>query len=366
MLPILTPSEFVALTNQTLEMVMPLVEIQGEVTNYKVSKNRWVYFDIADDEAKIRCFGTVYMLPAPVEDGMVVRIVASPRLHPQFGFSLNLQSLQFSGEGTIKKAADLLFMQLDKEGLFAPERKRQLPYPPERVALVTSAESAAYRDFVKILDARWGGMTIELADVQVQGEAAPGQIVRAIEWLNRAADLADVLVIIRGGGSADDLQAFSNESVVRAVAASRIPTMVAIGHEVDTSLAELAADVRASTPSNAAELLVPDRRESLVRLSDRTHSLHATVQDLLQSTANTTTQMTDDLSRAAENLLDEHGRSLMQLRRTLSALSPQAILRRGYAIVRAQGKTVKSTKQLKPGTQLDIELADGRAEATVQ
>ncbi len=364
MLPILSPSEFVALVNQTLEFALPQVEIQGEVTNFKISKNRWVYFDIADDEAKIRCFSTVYTMPGPVEDGMIVRVAAAPRMHPQFGFSLNVQSLQFSGEGTIKKAADLLMVRLEKEGLFASERKRPLPYPPSRIALVTSAESAAYKDFIKVLAARYGGMSIELADVTVQGETAPAQIVRAIEWFNKQADIADVLVVIRGGGSADDLQAFSTEQVVRAIAASRIPTMVAIGHEVDMSLAELAADQRGSTPSNAAELLVPDRRESLERVANSLHYLNESADVFLSSQDQTISTLKENLDDAVDQTLEQKEAGLKSLRRTLDALSPQSILDRGYTIVRQGNKVMKSAKSLS-GT-IEIQFSDGNVKAEVQ
>lgn len=366
MLPVLSPSEFVALCNQTLEVALPLVEIEGEVLNFKLSKNRWVYFDIADEDARLRCFGTVYMLPAPVEDGMKVRILAAPRLHPQFNFSLNLQSLRFSGQGSIKKASDLLYKRLDKEGLFAPDRKRPLPYPPARIALVTSIESAAYRDFIKVLAARYGGLEIQLADVQVQGEAAPAQIVQAVEWFNKQAELADVLVLIRGGGSADDLQAFSSEQVTRAVAASRIPTMVAIGHETDISLAELAADQRASTPSNAAELLVPDRRELLAQHAQAVGRLESALRAMWETQKQMLAAHRTKLSEHMQALIDDRKLALNHARRTLEALSPQATLRRGYAIVRLNDVVVGSRAQLKPGDDITLEMADGKAAARVQ
>jgi exodeoxyribonuclease VII large subunit len=366
MLPILTPSEFVALFNQTVELSFPIVEIEGEVANFKISKNRWVYFDIVDEEAKLRCFGTVYMLPAPVEDGMKVRILAAPRLHPQFNFSMNLKSLQFSGEGTIKKAADLLFEQLQKEGLFSEERKRALLYPPQKIALVTSAESAAYKDFIKILSTRYGGLQIELADVQVQGEAAIGQIVHAIDWFNKRAEIADVLVVIRGGGSADDLQVFSSEQVTRAVAASRIPTLVAIGHEIDVSLAELAADVRASTPSNAAELLVPDRRDILRHVDQLIIDLDSSA----QSTIRVRLQDIDDvkltLTEMVVQVLNDRLQLIDQLKRTLIALSPQSIMRRGYSVVRKGSQVIKKSNDLKTSDSVDIQFSDGTKHAKVQ
>ena len=366
MTPAFTPSEFVAIANQALEFAFPLVEVEGEVLNFKISKNRWVYFDIADEGAKIRCFGTVYMLPAPVEDGMTVRINAAPRLHPQFGFSLNLQTLQFSGEGTIKKASNILATKLEAEGLFAQERKRTLPYPPEKIALITSEESAAYKDFVKVLSARYGGIQIEHADIVVQGESAPGQIVRAIEWFNKQADIADVIVVIRGGGSADDLQAFSSEQVTRAIAASRIPTLVALGHEVDISLAELAADQRASTPSNAAELLVPDRRDIIKRLMGTTDNLHDAAQALVQSTNQNIEDQKSQLNNAVEQLLKQGFITLEHLVRTLEALSPRSILKRGYAIVRHNNIVLKNAAQLKKYDTIHVQFSKDEVIAEVQ
>ncbi|MDQ3065313.1 MAG: exodeoxyribonuclease VII large subunit [bacterium] len=366
MTPIFTPSEFVALANQAFEQAFPVVEIEGEVLNFKISKNRWVYFDIADESSKLRSFGTVYILPAPVEDGMMVRIVAAPRLHPQFGFSLNIQSLQFSGEGNIKKASDLLRLKLEKEGLFLEERKRSTPYPPQKIALVTSSESAAYKDFTKILAARYGGIEIELANVAVQGEAAVGQVVGAIEWFNKQANIADVLVVIRGGGSADDLQAFSSEQVVRAVAASRIPTVVAIGHEVDISLAELAADLRASTPSNAAELLVPDRKNILAQLNLSIKNLTDSVEFMMQKYEEDLGVLIDELDVESKNFIKQAEDNNKQYLRTLNALSPQAVLKRGYSIVYSHSKVVRQALDLKVQDKISIKFSDGEVKAEVQ
>lgn len=366
MLPVLTPTDFVALANQTLEFAYPGVVIEGEVLNFKISRGRWVYFDIADEFAKLRCFGTVYVLPAPIEDGMKLRVSAAPRLHPQFGFSLNLQSLELSGEGSIKKASDLLRAKLEKEGLFAPDRKRILPYPPKTIGLITSEESAAYKDFIKVLSGRLGGMDIQLANVQVQGEAAVGQIENAIEWFNKQADMPDVLVLVRGGGSADDLQVFSTEQVTRAVAASRIPTMVAIGHEVDISLAELAADQRASTPSNAAELLVPDKRElkrDLARLAQELHT----------AAARLALQKHEDIEAVKRVINDALAKRLQYLKerlcsqaRTLDALSPQSVLKRGYAVVRSDGKVIRRAASVQRGTIIDIQFGTGSSKAEVR
>jgi exodeoxyribonuclease VII large subunit len=359
-------SEFVAVLNQTMEFSFPSVFITGELANFRISKNRWVYFDLKDDEASVRCFGTVYQLPGPLEDGMLLNVRAVPRLHPQFGFSLNLTSIAPAGEGSIRKAADLLTAKLQAEGLFDEERKRALPYPPKRIGLVTSGESAAYADFTKILNARWQGIEVLHVDVQVQGEAAPGQIIEAITQLNGLAEPPEVIVLIRGGGSAEDLAAFSHEQVTRAVAGSRVPTLVAIGHEIDLSLAELAADQRASTPSNAAELLVPDKQTVLQDLQDERTGLGLFMQSILRFHQRHQKDLREDLAQVMGGIFRDAQHALSSQRQLLTALSPQAVLQRGYAIVRQNGATIRNAKTLKKGASIDITFAAGTASAQVE
>ncbi len=359
-------SEFVALLNQTLDYAYPVVTITGELANFRVSKNRWVYFDLKDDEATVRFFGTIYQLPGPLEDGMVVAVQGNPRLHPQYGFSVTVQSIRPVGEGSIKKAAALLQAKLEAEGLFDVSRKRALPYPPTHIGLVASGESAAYRDFVKILGARWGGLDITHIDVQVQGDVAPAQIVTAIEQFNQLADPPEVLVVTRGGGSAEDLQAFSTEAVTRAVAASRIPTIVAIGHEVDISLAELAADQRASTPSNAAELLVPDRRAILENVAAHRGQLAQRIDQIVGDAKNGLVAQ-QELLRSAAGRVVETGRSNLTLKtQLLRAFNPEAAMRRGYALVRVGGMLVYSGVQVGQGAELEVQLVDARVTTTVK
>jgi exodeoxyribonuclease VII large subunit len=362
----LTVSEFVAVFNQTLEYAYPSVTITGELANFRVSKNRWVYFDLKDPEATVRFFGTVYHLPGPLEEGMLMVVNGVPRLHAQYGFSVNILSMRPVGEGSIKKAANLLEAQLRAEGLFDVERKRPLPYPPEHIGLVTSAESAAYRDFIKVLGARWGGMQISLVDVQVQGEAAPGQLAAAIEQFNLSADPPDVLVMTRGGGSAEDLQAFNTEQVTRAVASSRIPTLVAIGHEVDISLAELAADQRASTPSNAAELLVPDRRSVLANLNNYKDHMARTAEQVFEAALSDLKISADYLHEAVEAIVTDARQRLDLRRQLIQAFDPESALQRGYALVRLDSQLVHSGKQLKPGDTLGIKLSDAQVTADVK
>lgn len=359
-------SDFVGVLNQTLEMAYPNVVIVGELANFRVSKNRWVYFDLKDEFASVRFFGTVYQLPGPLEDGMMLQVRGNPRLHPLYNFSVNVVSIQPVGEGSLKKAAALLQAKLTAEGLFDESRKRAVPYPPSRVGLITSGESAAYADFIKIMNERWSGVTIDLADVQVQGEVAPAQIVRAIEYFNAHAQPPEVLVITRGGGSAEDLAAFNTEPVTRAVAASRIPTIVAIGHEVDLSMAELAADQRASTPSNAAQLLVPDKKHELVRLN-------SIKQQLGQSLSGQVTQVNQYLLQAADRLqslvvqrLERAHSQIVLQKQLLGALNPERVLKQGFGLVSANGKVIRSAKDVTAGQAIAIRMHDGTIDAEVK
>lgn len=363
---VLAPADFVALLNQTLEFAYPTVTIEGELSNFRVSKNRWVYFDLQDEIASVKFFGTVYNLPGPLEDGLKIRVTGSPRLHPRFGFSVNVTSISPVGEGSIKKAADLLAAKLEAEGLFDEARKRRLPEIPATIGLITAANSAAYADFIKILNERWGGVEIHLADVYVQGTQAPLQIVRAVEYFNELSALVDVLVITRGGGSAEDLASFSDERVVRAVAASRIPTLVAVGHEVDISLAELAADFRASTPSNAAQLVVPSRSETIAGLALAKKSITEILDQRFQSAAREVDSSREYLTSQVKLLLNDRQKMLASTKKLMSAFDPRAALKRGYAIVSKHGKNINSVHQLAAGDNLNIQLADGKIGAKVQ
>lgn len=327
-------SDFVDLLNETYEFAFPSIVVSGELANLRVSKNKWLYFDLKDDGASVKFFGTVYQLPGPLEDGMLLNVRGTPHMHEAYGFSVNVQTIQAAGEGSIRRAAELLQIKLEAEGLFAADRKRRLPYPPERIGLITSGQSAAYADFIKILAARWAGLNVAHIDVQVQGEIAPLQIVEAIETFNTMAEPPEVLVLIRGGGIPEDLAAFSTESVTRAVASSRVPTLVAIGHEIDVSLAELAADVRASTPSNAAELLVPDKATVLSDVAQTAERMYTVLVDRIEDERSDLNTVSQSLQQAVSRQFDHTRRHLEQYSELLMTLSPEAALRRGYSVLR--------------------------------
>lgn len=351
-------TDFIAICNQVLDMSFGVVKITGELANFKISKNKWVYFDLKDEYSSLKFFGTIYQLPGPLEDGMVLTIQGSPSLHPKFGFSVSVQSIQLKGEGVIKKASQLLEQKLQKEGLFDDVRKRELPFAPSIVGVISSAESAGYADFIKIMNERWSGVQIKLYDVLVQGIDAPAQIVEAVEYFNRYEADVEVLVIIRGGGSADDLQAFSHEGVTRAVAGSRLPTLVAIGHEVDLSLAEKAADMRASTPSNASQLLFPDKTVEIARLNDSLNNLQTFLVKELDFTKKKLAQTKEDCRKNMEQVLQNFKADLKAIARNVSNLNPMAVLERGYVLVEQNGKIIKRAASLDELNSADVKFFD--------
>lgn len=362
---IYTPAEFVAVFNQSIEYSFSVVIIEGEVTNFRVAKGKWVYFDLKDNEATLRCFGTIYILPGPLEDGMLVRVVCTPRLHPLYNLSLTIQSIQPIGDGALARQAELLYKKLEAEGLFEVERKRKIPYPPEHIALVTSIESAAYADFIKITTARWPHVVVDAYDVLVQGSSAAEQIVQVFQHISGSARDYDAVVLIRGGGSAEDLAVFNDERVVRAVASSRVPTMVAIGHETDESLSELASDQRASTPSNAAELLVPNYKDELLWRQNARRQLSTLLSYSLDASRVGIANHRVWLLGEFEKILRQERENIRIDKERLRILNPIDVLRRGYAIVRSQGEVVRSVTSLRPNDVVQVQLADGSLSAII-
>ena len=361
----LTVSDAVALINQTLDYAYPSITIIGELSSFQVSKGKWVYGDIKDDNSKLRLFGTVYQLQTPLEDGMMIEIVARPSLHPQYGFSLQLQSIKPVGEGSLKKSALMLEGKLAAEGLFALERKRTVPYPPQSIGLIASSESAAYADFIKITSARWPLAQIVHYDVAVQGSESVESIVRAIAYFSEQ-DISDTVVLIRGGGSSDDLAAFSTETVTRAVAASRIPTVVAIGHETDVSLAEKAADLAASTPSNAAELLYPDFKDVLSSMRTTKKQLSSLLTATLKSQDAMLSTMQYRLREASMQWLARQRELLAKQVALLRATHPKNTLARGYIFATdLNDQIIRSALQTQPSQLLKLHFHDGEVETTV-
>jgi exodeoxyribonuclease VII large subunit len=332
----LSVGEFIALTNQTLEYAYPSIDIEGEVASFKVNQGKYVFFDLKDNEGTIGCFMMVFALRVPIEDGMKVVVTASPKLTQWGKFSLTVRAIRPSGEGALKKSFELLKKKLAGEGLFAPERKRPLPELPNHVAVVSSTQAAGYGDFIKILGERWGGLRVDVAHVQVQGEAAADQMIRALKHLNTQEVLPEVIVLLRGGGSADDLSAFNDELLVREIAASRVPVLTGIGHEIDESLADLAADRAASTPSNAAQLLVPDKREIIARANHMVQPIIPTLLAHVESTRGEYTAYLDRMEQLYSERHSSYERELALLGRMVEQFNPAAALARGYSVVRGE------------------------------
>lgn len=334
MSPRLSVSDFIALTNQTLEYAYPVIEIEGEVSSFKVNQGKFVFFDIKDAGASVGCFMMLFALRVSIEDGMKVIVTASPKLTQWGKFSLTVKAIRPSGEGSLKKSFELLRAKLDNEGLFAPERKRAIPVAPQHIAVISSTQAAGYADFIKIVNDRWGGVVIDVAHVQVQGESAPDQIIRALKYFNSREVLPEVIIIVRGGGSADDLSAFNDELLVREIAASRVPTVVGVGHEVDETLADLAADVRAATPSNAAQLVVPDRQEMIRTSRAKVQSLLPRIERIVAEERYAARAALEGAMNSLELRVEDRLRSLHQTRQLLTELDPHRVLERGYALLR--------------------------------
>ena len=363
---IFSPTDFIAITNQIFDTAFGFAYLEGEVANFRISKNKWVYFDLKDEFSKVQCFGSVYYLPGPIEEGMKIVVGGRPSLHNQFGFSFNFQSITPSGEGSIKKAFDLLKAKLQKEGLFDSDRKRVLPYPPMKIALVTSLESAAYADFIKVLSSRWPFITVEVFDSLVQGEQAPAQISASILASNQQAELADILVVTRGGGSADDLSAFNDERVVRAIASSRIPTLVAIGHEIDESLSELASDMRASTPSNAAELIAPDRRSELKFVKSLEDNIINYYKQNIDIAKNYLLTSRSSMLHKFQELIFTEKNKINSSLLLLNSLNPREILKKGYSVVYSNNQFTGRAHNIKLKDNLLIKFYDGEVVAEVK
>lgn len=339
-----TVSQFIEVCNQSLEYAFGDVIVEGEVASFKVNQGKWVFFDLKEGDSSINCFMVISQLKFPLADGMKVRVKATPKLTRWGRFSLTVKQVMPMGEGSIKKSFELLKKKLAAEGLFDPAKKRPIPVGLSKIGVISSTGAAGYIDFLKILSNRWGGMKIQTINTQVQGLGAPEQIVRALEYFNERAEV-EAIIIVRGGGSADDLAAFNDEALTRAISASRIPVMTGIGHEVDESLADLAADVRASTPSNAAERLTPDRTEATRHIQ---HSLTSIQQRILEIIGH----LEADISRSMQDLkvqilaqIEQSLRHLSETEKVLRSLSPENVLKRGYAII---------TGKISPGHELEI------------
>ena len=276
---------------------------------------------------------TVWQMRFPLEDGMKVIAEVRPKLTNWGKFSLTVEKITPKGEGSLKKSFEILKEKLSREGLFSDERKRQIPRNPQKIAVISSIQAAGYADFIKIINERWGGLKIRVAHTQVQGAVAADQIIRAIDFLNSQSDLPEVIAIIRGGGSADDLAVFNDEKLVRAVANSRIPIITGIGHEIDENLCDLAADFAASTPSNVAQILTSDKAYEIRSLRSRILRTNENIFLKINDLKTENYKKINEIKHISLNKIFEQNREIEAKKRILESNNPQNILSKGYAFV---------------------------------
>jgi exodeoxyribonuclease VII large subunit len=359
-----TVSSLTQRIKDTLEADFADVALRGEITNLARPKSGHVYLSLRDQAASIRAVmwkGDAQRLPFDLSDGLAVRVLGRLTLYaPRGDYQVVIRYLEPDGVGALELAFRQLHARLAAEGLFDPERKRPLPRYPRRIVIVTSPTGAAVRDLLQVTGRRWTAAEILIAPARVQGSGAGAEIAAAIALANRVKG-ADLIIVARGGGSAEDLWAFNEEIVARSIAGSRLPVISAVGHEIDVTLADLAADRRALTPSEAGELAVPDCREvtmHLDRLADRIHHIS---QARLREARALLEQFAMRAQRGIQRNLDERRYRLTHLAASLDALSPLAVLARGYSLTfQADERTlVRSTRDVQPDELIHTRLATG-------
>ena len=367
--------------------------VRGEISNYKCYPSGHHYFTLKDEGSALRCVmfrGMAAKLRFRPENGMKVvafgRIGVFPR---DGGYQLYCSDLSVQGVGDLHVAFEQLKEALGKEGLFDPAHKKPLPKYPRRIAIITSSAGAAVHDMLRILKARWPMSEVVLLPVRVQGAEAPAEIAGALRYANKWK-VADLIITGRGGGSIEDLWAFNDERVARAIYASDLPVISAVGHEPDVTISDFVADARASTPSNAAELAVPDQTELRQHLAAQRAMLLTLMTRRLKQERQRVAQLAgaralrdpknyiDDrrmqldytqrrLIAALQRLVAQQRERFVRLTSKLDAMSPLKVLSRGYSMTfDAQGHVVRSVRTLSCGDRITVRLADGRASAEVR
>jgi exodeoxyribonuclease VII large subunit len=391
---IYTVSEITQLIKATLEDGFPWLSVQGEISNFRPSSTGHWYFSLKDRDAVISAvmfrgrLDTVRFTPT---DGMLVRAAGSVSVYAKRGsYQLICETLSRTGEGDILAMLEKLKRKLAAEGLFDLDTKKPLPLYPSRVVVVTSPTGAAVRDILRVLRRRNAGVDVVILPTPVQGEGADERIAHALHMANRYA-MGDVIIVGRGGGSLEDLLPFSSEAVVRAIAASSIPVISAVGHETDVSLSDLAADVRAPTPSAAAEMVAASRAELLGRVRSMEAAMESAVRQrlervrlllgqfapenlernvrlFLQPLAQQLDDAREELMQEMREILVAREHRLELVARELVSYSPLAILSRGYAVVTHErtGKVLLSAEPVARGDGVAIRLAKGGLHAVVE
>ena len=374
------------------EAMLSNVYVCGELSNYKMYPSGHHYFTLKDSESSIRCVmfrRNAARLRFRPENGMRVIVSGRISVFPRDGaYQLYCNSISPEGIGDLQLAFEQLKAKLSEEGLFDVSHKKPLPAFPDRIAIITSSAGAAVHDMIRILGHRWPMSKVVLLPVRVQGVEAPPEIVGAIRYANEF-NVADLIITGRGGGSMEDLWAFNDERVARAIYESRIPVISAVGHEPDVTISDYVADRRASTPSNAAEIAVPDKREicdvlgsfeartdqaikkKIGQLSDRLEACRNR-QVLKVPTAYIDNRrieldrIRDRLIAAQEAQLSNSKSRFVALTASLEAMSPLKVLTRGYAIASdTNGKCIKSVNEISAGDRLHLTFSDGKAQCVV-
>lgn len=391
----LTVSELNETVSSLLEADLRLRDlcVLGELSNYKIYPSGHHYFTLKDQESSLRCVmfrGSASRLRFQPENGMRVFAYGSLRVYSRDGiYQLYCSGIVPDGVGDLQLAFEQLKQRLYAEGLFDETHKKPLPMFPERIAIVTSSAGAAVHDMIRILRQRWPMTKLLVLPVRVQGSEAPAEIASAIRYANRHR-IADLIITGRGGGSLEDLWAFNDERVARAIYASEIPVISAVGHEPDVTISDFVADCRASTPSNAAEFAVPDQREIEEQLSGiAVRMSQAVSRDLqrrrqhLDSLSNRGVlrdassfvdlrrmdldRVTEKLASAGQKLIYERRRDLVQKAAALDAMSPLKVLSRGYvAADNGHGGPIHSVSQLSEGDYVTMRFSDGSAACRVE
>lgn len=354
-------SEFNKEVNELLSSLV--VTVQGEVANFNISQNRFVWFDVKDEKSYFSCFMMVFALKEEIKDGMEIKVIGTPGLFKKSGqFRFMVKRIELVGEGSLKKEFERLKKQLEKEGLFDEGRKRPLPKFPQKIGLITSESAAAYTDVMRVLKNRWSGLEIVFYPAQVQGRGAESTIIDGLNFLNEKHKDLEAILLTRGGGSMEDLHAFNNEEVARAIFASNIPILSGVGHERDVTIADMAADRRAATPSNAAELLVPHKDDLVLQINNFKKGLQSEMTGLLEEKKDLIERFYSSFEVNLENLKDRIDNNV----NLLNSYSPKNVLKRGYSITMIGKKIIKNKKQVKKGDELTTQMVDSKIKSMVK
>jgi exodeoxyribonuclease VII large subunit len=344
--------------------------IRGEVTDFKAHRNGHWYFCLRDESSQVRCVvwdSQRHRIPAPPDEGMQVLAFGRLTVYPSRGdMRFVVTRMAAEGDGLWRKALEMAMARLQADGLLAPERKRDLSRYPRRVAVVTSPDGAALRDIIAVARRRCAWVELVVIPAKVQGDGAADELVAAIARASRWKD-CDTLIIGRGGGARDDLWAFNDERVARALAACPIPTISAVGHEVDVTLCDLVADLRAATPSAAAEAAVPVLDDMREALTAATFALRGAVQRSLLNAQSRLARTARDVGRTAQRSVERRRAGLQMLAARLDALSPLSTLARGYSVARdPNGRTLSSVDDFAVGEPFTLLVRDGEVEARTE